>query len=419
VSSFAVTVTSASILFSMLVVLSILMFRFNRLQFPPLMIFGSLSFAYLALESAVEYLEMAGDHFNFAVQLHRVSELIVVSLLVALMFLLDRLFRLPTAWRKVTRTMMWIAAGFTVALTVVAFVVPDLFVSVTNPAGGEVIDTVAYVARGEYGPVYDARNLFMAAYAPYALLAMIVAGSRRARVGQIWIIIAGTALVIASGLADVVAMLGGRYLIDSLDFGRYSLGITAFMIGATASVMSRFSVYAREVHDAANALQSHQARLREIATTDQLTSLPNRATMISELGGMDSVSVVAIDIDFFRTVNEAYGRTRADRALQVVARRINKVCGNRCRVYRAGPDRFMALCLGRDTPEEVLERARRIVADIRRPVAADGMDIYITASAAAVLASGKTGRTPCSTGLRQRLKPQRRNATRQGCSHRK
>jgi len=385
VANFSFNLVSAAILFPSIMFLAVIMVRFPRFQYPPLFVFGALSFLYLALEATIEYMSLLGGLFPVAVQLHRISELVAAGLIAPLMFLLDRLFRLPRPLRRVTRVLMWGSVGFTAALAVIAFAVPDWFVSVTLSRTVDQVTGLPAGGRGQYGIVYQIRNAYLAFFAPYTLVAMAFAGRRRARFRRVWLIAVGTAAIIITGLDDVVQTFTHRYFyLNSLVFSRFSLGITVFMVVSMLAIMARFAEYSREVHDAAQTLRIHRDRLRDLATLDQLTGLPNRDVLMTELGRPEHRSLILVDVDFFRTVNDAYGRTRADKLLRVIADRVATFAKGGDAVYRIGPDRFALLSVTAETQSVLGDRAQAIVTDIRVPVFADGLSVYVTASAGAV-----------------------------------
>ena len=126
----------------------------------------------------------------------------------------------------------------------------------------------------------------------------------------------------------------------------------------------------------------------ERARTDQLTGLANRryfdehlARMLNEadrFGG--SVSLVLVDIDFFKRVNDSHGHDAGDAVLRAVAATIRERARSVDVCARYGGEE-LALLLPQ-TPMtgafEVAERLRRAVA--ARPVLVRGTQIPITAS---------------------------------------
>ena len=102
--------------------------------------------------------------------------------------------------------------------------------------------------------------------------------------------------------------------------------------------------------------QRAEERINFLAHHDALTGLPNRAAFMQRLtdhladcekaGG--SFSVLSVDLDRFKTVNDLYGHPTGDLLLREVARRLAATAEGSV-VARLGGDEFMLLCP--DTPQ--------------------------------------------------------------------
>lgn len=123
---------------------------------------------------------------------------------------------------------------------------------------------------------------------------------------------------------------------------------------------------------------SHKRRTRHdllsFAMTDALTGAANRHRLdrdLQALSGLPAgdVSVLMIDVDHFKQVNDRYGHAVGDDVL----RRLGKVLSARVRpgdvVYRYGGEEFCAMLPGASAAEarHVAERLRQAVATARMP----------------------------------------------------
>ena len=105
---------------------------------------------------------------------------------------------------------------------------------------------------------------------------------------------------------------------------------------------------------------------RTAATTDALTGVANRryimelfARRLAESG--EKTSVLFLDLDGFKLINDAYGHQTGDALLKGVAERICDLCEPDHRVGRIGGDEFLVLCKeGFDRPA-ALTLAQRII----------------------------------------------------------
>ncbi len=92
------------------------------------------------------------------------------------------------------------------------------------------------------------------------------------------------------------------------------------------------------------------------AATDPLTGLGNRSALRRRLdAATGDVTLVAIDLDGFKPVNDVHGHATGDEVLQVVAERLRSVVREDDLVVRFGGDEF-AVVLADDAPEEAAGR---------------------------------------------------------------
>ncbi len=133
-------------------------------------------------------------------------------------------------------------------------------------------------------------------------------------------------------------------------------------------------------------------RLTHAATHDGLTELPNRAALVARLdellagAGVGQVSVLFIDLDNFKVVNDSLGHGVGDEMLRQIAGRLRHVMRNGDRLARFGGDEFVVLVDGGVDPAVVAERLRRAV---QEPMMVAEHELVVTASIGfAVNASG-------------------------------
>lgn len=99
-------------------------------------------------------------------------------------------------------------------------------------------------------------------------------------------------------------------------------------------------------------------KLRQLATTDPLTSLLNRRGFDTQGESLLShasryqlpVTAIMLDLDHFKQINDTYGHEVGDRALQLFARLLNDTCRSGDLVARLGGEEFGALLLHNDPP---------------------------------------------------------------------
>jgi len=144
-----------------------------------------------------------------------------------------------------------------------------------------------------------------------------------------------------------------------------------------------------------------EGQLAHQALHDQLTGLPNRVLFLDRIGHAlirgrrDAVAkptVMFVDLDRFKVVNDSLGHAAGDEILVETARRIGLVLRPGDTVARLGGDEFTVLCEGASQVDAV-SVAERIVETIAEPFTVHGQDAFLSASVG-IAASGAPDHTP-------------------------
>lgn len=121
-----------------------------------------------------------------------------------------------------------------------------------------------------------------------------------------------------------------------------------------------------------------ELRNRQLARTDPLTGLPNRAALNEALGAhcaalsakglhrQESFAVLSIDLDGFKAVNDQHGHAMGDSLLILVADRLQKGIRPRDQVFRPGGDEFVVV-MPEASFEEADYVARRLIEKLSLP----------------------------------------------------
>ena len=130
-------------------------------------------------------------------------------------------------------------------------------------------------------------------------------------------------------------------------------------------------------------LREHEGRLRQQAHSDGLTGLANRTRfherVAAALAAPGEVSVLLLDLDGFKAVNDTMGHAAGDALLRAVADRLLGAVRAGDLVARLGGDEF-ALLLPDCPAEEADRTADRIQAALAVPVTVDGVPLRAAAS---------------------------------------
>lgn len=158
-----------------------------------------------------------------------------------------------------------------------------------------------------------------------------------------------------------------------------------------------------EVREDLSKAQVRTEDAEQSALRDALTGLPNRVLFEQ---GLDSglsqakrhgwgLAILFVDIDEFKSINDAYGHDLGDQVLLVVADRLKTFVRDEDIVSRWGGDEFVCLCLEVKQDADVTRLAEKMVARIAEPCELDGKTFSIRASIGVAIypADGETADT--------------------------
>ncbi|MFI8393751.1 diguanylate cyclase [Pseudomonas sp. NPDC078863] len=128
-------------------------------------------------------------------------------------------------------------------------------------------------------------------------------------------------------------------------------------------------------------LQAKLGRLNQQVLTDPMTGLANRRAMDEELRGLEragrTYSVLSLDIDHFKRVNDTFGHDKGDLAIKQVAHTLQTHSRTGDLACRAGGEEFLLIL-----PETDVASASVIAERIRQAIATSDIETvgHITAS---------------------------------------
>jgi diguanylate cyclase (GGDEF)-like protein/PAS domain S-box-containing protein len=152
------------------------------------------------------------------------------------------------------------------------------------------------------------------------------------------------------------------------------------------------SAVARDITD----LKDAERRLRELATHDYLTGLPNRVLLYDRLEQAlarfqrhgQAVALLYLDLDRFKPVNDEFGHQVGDAVLIEIADRIHTVIRDTDTAARIGGDEFAVLIEGVDNPGLLRLVADRLIDVMSRPVTVADCTAQVGVSIGLVQAGG-------------------------------
>lgn len=153
----------------------------------------------------------------------------------------------------------------------------------------------------------------------------------------------------------------------------------------------------RQSQESADHMSKRSAELQEIrkelesyknlADTDELTGLGNRrafnrsiARIYQDKRRLIVSSLVLLDIDRFKNLNDQHGHLVGDRVLKQVAQLIRSKCGSHISVFRVGGEEFALIVegLGDTSTEALVNRIRQVIENHEFGEAGNSLSVTIS-----------------------------------------
>jgi diguanylate cyclase (GGDEF)-like protein/PAS domain S-box-containing protein len=170
------------------------------------------------------------------------------------------------------------------------------------------------------------------------------------------------------------------------------------VVGAFALYLDRavlptpdeLQLFEQTVHFASLVYERHQVRerLERLVLYDALTDLPNRklfedrfvaATARAAAVG-DMIAVGVLDIDRFKTINDAYGHQVGDELLRAIANRLATSLRDGDCIARMAADEFLLMFPDLASRSDGVGAAARLLVHFERPFAVGGREIFVRPS---------------------------------------
>ncbi|PHR17792.1 MAG: diguanylate cyclase [Hoeflea sp.] len=136
-----------------------------------------------------------------------------------------------------------------------------------------------------------------------------------------------------------------------------------------------------------------QGKLAHLAYADELTGLGNRSryltdlkkSLLKNLSGKHKSTLLHLDLDNFKQINDAYGQETGDALLKTVATQIVDTAGETSQIARLASDQFTILVSDKSSAVQPVELAEKLLTALRQPFQLAAGEVRLTASIGIVL----------------------------------
>ena len=223
-----------------------------------------------------------------------------------------------------------------------------------------------------------------------ALICAIYSTAINGHTGLYWAYPAAAALFFLLPLREATAFnvifLVGMSVVSFLKFPETEFWRITFSLGLTCLFVMLFAWLVGRL----------QMELMRLATKDPLTGCQNRSQLADELNSQIQMreryervcSIILIDLDYFRLVNDRWGHLAGDRVLQEVPKRILRRLRESDKIFRSGGEEFVLVLPG-TRQKDAYQLARELLTSISATPFGEGIKATASASVAE-LGKGET-----------------------------
>jgi diguanylate cyclase (GGDEF)-like protein len=183
-------------------------------------------------------------------------------------------------------------------------------------------------------------------------------------------------MLLAVAFSDFWVALGPR---GDVSDDLFLLQLALYFVIALGTQLMTFEDMTQELRTANGRLETAQSELRQMVVTDALTGCRNRRffdeVITHELNNhrryATPLSLLFVDVDHFKTINDTLGHSTGDRVLKEVAAFLMRKTRDADYVFRWGGDEFLLLLECRE--EEAVRRGRELQDEFAAPDVIGGL----------------------------------------------
>ncbi|MFT2089392.1 putative bifunctional diguanylate cyclase/phosphodiesterase [Paraglaciecola sp. 2405UD69-4] len=171
-------------------------------------------------------------------------------------------------------------------------------------------------------------------------------------------------------------------------FRTFKFAKSRFFIDEIELLQDSACLLADELESMDRKIELNTRELENIAMYDRLTGLPNRNMLNHQLKKQlaslkrdgNKITVMLLDFDKFRKVNDSYGHQMGDSFLAQAARRIRSCLRESDMLFRFGGDEFIVVFVEKAIIDGAPILASKIIDSFREPIAIDELLFYTSCS---------------------------------------
>ncbi|MGC8765201.1 MAG: ATP-binding protein [Brevinematia bacterium] len=229
------------------------------------LVLGLLGMIFVGSEAMILFIGGQYRNIELGRQFQRIEQLAATFFLFALPFFVSEFLVLTPKLKKVARIISFVGLFIAIAITVIAFALPDLFISFSIHHPKWQISEADY-SRGSNGIVYVIRDGLLGLWIIYLLSMIITDLVMHKNLKLLLLPFIGILVGIYSAVVDILFIYTGvNYdFMPHEIFSRFSFGITFFILTAMIALSRKFIMSAKELEETYRKLTISERKYRSL-----------------------------------------------------------------------------------------------------------------------------------------------------------
>lgn len=260
---------SAGTLFSGLILFMYIYHRSHQILYLSIVFMVLSSFIFVFSESMILVMGSLMGKKDIGIQFHRLEQVGGAFFLFAFPFFLTHFLHLRPSWNRVNLYIAYAGLVMAVSITIIAFTIPDLFISINNPQWNWKTQQGSF-ARGKQGVVYVFRDAMMALVILYSFSSTIADLIKSKDIRYILPVLLGIAIAIFGALDDSLHVHTYRHIsFPGIPFSRFTTGVTIMNLFIMASMVRKFIDQSLLVEKTTKQLSENEKKLVNLIEANQ------------------------------------------------------------------------------------------------------------------------------------------------------
>jgi diguanylate cyclase (GGDEF)-like protein len=375
-----------TILFSGFVTYALLQYLYRYFRTPQketliLLFFNCIAFIYVISDAFALFfnsVKPTNDIVHFFII---IKELVLLLFFIITPYFIDNILNLEAKQKLVNQILLWAGITLTVIIGSIIILSPDILI--TGIINDNPDNYLSFIYRKNISLLLAIRNIILIIYLLYMIAMLLFSKLYRKHFTPIKNTLFGLIILCYFAMTYLYSTLftGNDTGFGNIPYPHFSLGITLFIVFIDFGSIDMAIIYNKRFNIVRN-------NLHRILYNDETLGIPNRMAFIrdiqSELNKIETTggnfSLIFMDIDDFRSLNECYGQNIGNEILKLLTHRLIEYFNLEGMLYRIGGDEFVLFLKEINTDEEVKTLARKIVASFRNSFSVSGIPYLITAS---------------------------------------